>query len=254
MGIRIKKALGYGITIPKSQISTLLNTDKVEQRYELTSENYFNFLQQKYGKLETYVQNLSNVTEINDDYLLWNSVTEVQNLNAWNFITAVSANNDENVTDKSDLHIAITPVGCIKDWHHYDDAIDYYEAAYDANGNEFNTKPSIKFLPQGLHPYNGTYMNQITGKVVDYTTYRTVMQLVQVEDKLQSDTSDKDESLADFLSPLFSQLGVANTAEFKEHIHPAAPLCVKDLAEWSGIFKDKETIKELRPALITYWS
>lgn len=240
MGTYIKKALGYGITIPEEKKVQLLNEEAVENIFSLTPEGYKKFLQTKYaGQVHSQDELMSDIHVVkagdNKPQQIWSSLTIV--------------GPDEYGAENGDTHVVIIPYSVCKEWQHFDDAIDYYEEAYTHRNDEsMNMEPSIKFFNHGLFPYDGRFINTRTGAIVKSAVYRD---LLSMESLLRNAT---EKASLKYVSTAFRKLGVENWEELHSVISPAPPICAIDLAEYSGLFKDSDTIKNLRPALLTYWS
>lgn len=244
MGTYIKKVLGYGLEMTEEEDSKILNQESLNRLGRLDSDSYMEFLENKYASVPSdeisYHLNDLHIGEMSKSrYQASDLITVVDN----------SIQGEENYDMPSLSWIVISPLLTHKEWKHNDDPIDFAEVMHKYQGEEtFRFDFNMKLFSQGLFPYEGSFINHATGEV--FNDYR----VTQLKRYLHS-TSPRTDTTADkTLSLLLASVGVSSVEEFHKVIHPAPPISVIDIAEWSGIFNDPSQCLRLRPALLTYWS
>jgi hypothetical protein len=247
MGTYIKKVLGYGLEMTEEQASDILNHESLKKLSCLDSVSYMKFLEGKYtSEPEVPSENLAyylndlNIGEMSKSkYRASDLITVVDN----------SLQVEENYEESSRTWAVITPLLTHREWKHNDDPIDYAENMYKYQNEEtFRFDFSMKFFNQGFFPYDGGYINHATGEHPDndmVTMLKRYLHTTSTQAQPENDTA---------LRLMLASVGVSSVEEFKQCIHPAPPVSVTDIAEWSGIFNDPSTASLLRPVLLTYWS
>lgn len=247
MGTYIKKILGYGLEMKAEEGSIILNKEALNRLNHLDSPSYLEFLKGKYPT-EPEVPSDNLAYYLNDLHIGEKSKSK---FTAANLVTVVDnqLQVEENYSVDSRLWVVITPLLTHQEWKHNDDPIDFAENIYKYQDEEtFQFEFSMKFFNQGFFPYDGGYINHATGENPDADMvirlkrylHATASQIIPTDDMA--------------LRLLLASVGVSSVGEFKSLIHPAPPISVIDIAEWSGVFKDSAVIQRLRPVLLTYWS
>lgn len=251
MGTYIKKALGYGLTVKQEEIESTLNLDALDNRDSLRLEDYTEYLKKLYPEAARDEKDFIS----SDLYSLTKEELPEAGLTGFDFISVVDMGENEDDEGDGEIHLVITPYRMLKEWKHFDDAIDYYEAEHEAahtgkDGDSMVT--SMKFFDHGLFPYDSRYLNLKTGKLVDRNIYRDALHYG--ENTPLSLTPKALLEGVEYLNTLYSILDVENGTDLKENIRLLTPAPARDYAAFSGIFKNPETCKYLKPALLTYWS
>lgn len=128
-------------------------------------------------------------------------------------------------------------------WTQRNSDIDYIEET--VNHKQI---PRYQVFERGIFPHIN-YMNAITHKRLD----RTVFDWWQTYYYIIEGTNDV-ESMMISLTELSKKLGFKDFQEAKENIVPVIPEDIVLLCNWLGIFKDPNTVYQLRPMLYVYWS
>lgn len=244
MGTYIKKVLGYGLEMKTEEVSEILNLTAFRQLGRLKSDNYKNFLEEKYASVPSddiayYLNDLQNGGIVNSDYDATELITVVDN--------AMQVENNPDLTPLS--WVIVAPLLTHKEWKRNDDPLDFAEVMHKYQDEEtFNYDFSMKFFNQGLFPYEGTFVNHATGERISDNRVMTLKRYIRVTATESTPQEDKT------LRLLLATLKFSSVEEFQKLIHPAPPESVIDIAEWAGIFKDPSVAQRLRPALLTYWS
>lgn len=246
LGIRIRKALGYGITVAPDEIENTLNLDTIDNRGSLSSDDYLEYLKKRYP------ENLRRESDFIASDLHSLLREELQGAKPSGYDVISVADTGEEDEGNGEIHLVITPYLMLKEWKHFDDAIDYYEADYAHNhGTEGSPmQSSMKFFDHGLFPYDGAYINRKTGKLVKSGIYHDARHFA----KNALSMGFTPEDTLSYFAALSTELGVESEEDMEENIVPRTPVPAIDYAEFSGIFKSPETVGHLRPALLTYWA
>lgn len=145
--------------------------------------------------------------------------------------------------------LLIVPPGMSYSWFRYDDAIDRIESDL---ASESQSMPSTKRIPFPPYPFAG-WMDTRTGVKLTSEQENGVRQLQRLERVKTTQTFEKAESFGVVLDKMSEHAGFEDHESFTKNLAPLVPLGVRDLAEWAGIFTDDTTWRQLRPMLYTYW-
>lgn len=230
MSNRIKKVLGYGLRMSHEEASSLLDLEKGWSH--ATLEGYREFVETKHGA-ESHQATLARMP-----------LPDEQNIKLG--YECISIDDDE-YEESGYVSVVITPVSMLSEWKRSDNAIDYYEDIHDKRDSQGMTA-TMKFLNQHLFPFEGDFRNIRTGMTVPRDAYYTLKSFIQM---LKSDAKDK--SLIKAVQKLCVEAGLKDDGEF-ELLQPIPPTEVQDIAEYVGIFRNPETVRELQPAILIYWA
>lgn len=248
MGIRIKKVLGYGLETTEKELSAIVNTDVFRKRLSFTTSDYNTFLEGKYSKPNDETSVEEEMAYYLSDLCLgsW----EEHKYTAYDLITVVTRpaeGKTETGSDDDIVSLLITPPLTYEKWNHHDDPIDYYEESLKYRNSEFQLETTMQFMDHSLFPFEGSYLNHATGETVKSEMVNLTRRYIHVT----KDESTPEEDKA--LRLLLAGLKVSSVEEFQTLIHPAPPVSVLDIAEWTGLFHDSTVAQKLRPALLKYW-
>lgn len=151
--------------------------------------------------------------------------------------------------------LLVIPPSMLSIWNRSNDSIDTIE--HDLYAKPY--KADVKIMPFNAYPYSG-WMNRNTGERLTGNIekqFRSIMTLKDALSRHQAGTDD--------YGVILSGLNMLNTAFAKDNdltgpeavdeaIVPDVPYEVRDFIEWTGIFNDVDTWKELRPMIYSYWS
>ena len=233
MGIRIHKALGYGLTDvqfdakkykltdPRFNTSSIL-TDPFNEKY--SKENYKKFL----------------LTKDSED---------------WQVKFEKAAVREKETCPPEDCFIYGTeylsgnvfcciPISDCKRWRRFDDHIDYYESS-----NKLEN--SVKILEDSIYPYID-YWDCRTGNRLDTSYSCAIRRIANAAKENKIDISQVTSHSED--AGILPKLGYKTLQEAIEFTKPAIPKCLEFLIEFSDVFVSKETIWQLKPMIYTYWS
>lgn len=146
----------------------------------------------------------------------------------------------------------IVPYGQ-KSWHRRDDIIDYVEDSYVREGWENGPDAFTSILPAGIYPYMASWMDSRTGRVVEH-----VPCILDVLKSLHGWTSDTPLSMCPGLE-FWAADGngwdaFKNIGEVRRFLAPKVPWDVTAMCRFLNIFKSDNTILQLRPMLCRWWS
>lgn len=264
MGLRLHKALGYGLTglsidperpyrsnDPRINFSSPAFTRA--QKNSEAVEAYMNYLRAKTKNAMDNFEDTDGISLMFTLRLLEQQVEEaggnVNKIDLWGHVFYEGEYGDPGT-------LLIVPPGLGEQWSHYDDHIDAIEASL--NGNS-QMSPEVKPVPFSPYPFEGL-MDARTGKRISFE----VESKMGVIDFLDRSLKEKDlseeqrvsvaEGLERLQAKFAEMVGTESYEEADKVIVPLVPAEVKDFAEWSGVFPDGETWKELRPMIYSYWA
>lgn len=235
MGIRIHKALGYGLVATPEVFATQVNNSRVGFRQK-TLASYKAFLQEKYADSQTQDAQMSDLAHFGTTFLNKESYTGA------NFIASCSELNDGQEV------IVLIPALTVDDWVQNESALDYAEVDY-ACQNDASLpfmQNSVKILEAGQFPFEGMWMDATTGESVRRYD-PAIFKYMQTHDSEGNPVTNIEKSR------LFSPEG-ASFREARKNIVPEVPHSIRDIAEWLQIFKQPADWKLLRPMILTEWS
>lgn len=130
--------------------------------------------------------------------------------------------------------VCIRP-GWIDDWYRYDNSIDWVEETY-LRGEDEAQRNWVRVLPHGLHPWNGSYMDDRTGEKVptDIMTWVRVRGMKVTPDDAMAGFADHEDAAA--------------------HCVPFVPTDVREVAEWADLFTNPDVWRQLRPMVYCWWA
>jgi hypothetical protein len=264
MGLRLHKALGYGLT------GLSINPDSPCQSNDPRinfASSVFTHAEKNADAVEAYMKYLRKRTQnAMDNFedtdgislmftlrLLEQQVEEADGnynkVDLWGHVFYEGEYGDPGT-------ILIVPPGLGSQWSHYDDKLDAVEASL--NGNH-SLSPEVKAVPFSPYPFDG-WMDTRTGEKISFEV-ESKMGVINLLTRSLEDGNlpeDKRENIAQGLERIQAKfaetVGTDTYEEADKVIVPLVPPEVKDFAEWSGVFPDGETWKELRPMIYSYWA
>lgn len=210
MGTRIHKVLGYGLKDLKYKDGffkdTRLNIENLRAIYD--------------GEVDAELLGLyKNFLASKEDFESKLELSIVKESNHLSFYNAFRS------SPYGGKILVIQPLSH-RDWHRYDNIIDYEESGH-------LIKDKVKILRSGIYPYIN-FWDSRDGRVVKGDVACAFYR------------SEK--------SIFFEELGFATLEECKQFLQPAVPKIIQGLCEFSEIFNDPKTIYTLKPMVFTYWS
>jgi hypothetical protein len=231
MGIRVHKAIGYGLE--------LAGTDRTDPRvnwesrlfsYEddISAGQYWQWLRGKHG---------GKPARPSLDYVRLLHRKEDRDA-----IASRDLADCVHVPDEAGLPLLmVAPLGC-EGWSRYDDTLDWTEETYGRVPSQGNR---VLFLQHGLFPFNGVYMDaqtgeRLTGDIALWMRFRTAHEAGTLSEGAVRD-------LTTALLPGWTM------EEALQRVVPDVPAEVRDICEYLELFTDPGTWRELRPATATWW-
>jgi hypothetical protein len=137
----------------------------------------------------------------------------------------------------------------LPDWSRTDDSIDY-AAETNMTGTLMGDRAWVLPLRNGIHPYNGVYMDAETGENLPHQA----VQWARLRNGLADQGADPEEAerVLTKAAPLFTPY--KTYAEAQARVVQRVPLEVRDVAEYLGLFTHAGVWRQLRPVLYTYWA
>lgn len=264
MGLRLHKALGYGLTglsvdpespyrsnDPRINFSSSAFTHA--QKNAEAVEAYMNYLRDKTKNAMDNFEDTSGVSLMFALRMLEQQVEEADGnfnkVDLWGHVFYEGEYGDPGT-------ILIIPPGLGNQWSHYDDHIDTIEASL--NGN-FRMSPEVKLVPLSPYPFSD-WMDARTGERISFEVETKMGAIDFLTRSLEEKDLSEEQQVSvaqglERLQGLFADMvGVDSYEEANKVIVPLVPPEVRDFVAWSGVFPSGETWKELRPMIYSYWA
>lgn len=233
MGIRVHKILGYGLTDVKCRKNGYIN----DKRFNLVDGYFAKGNDQERYEIKDFVTHLTNKIKNNkDDVELSLAEYDLQVIKGKNdaeFYKVIEHDSEfglKNVALFTTFH---------KDWHRYDDIIDYMEL-------EGIPTPSVRVLDRTIWPYEG-YINVKTKDRFIHFTDGSKDKISAFE--LRRCLNDKV-----FAKKLdFKKFGFESFKDMNKSIVPIVPRIIHEYCSWLKVFNNDDTIFELKPMIYTVW-
>lgn len=265
MGIRITKIVGYGLTglsiDPDNYMST--NDPRINMQCPALTYEYED------GQSDgAYIEHLKSKTEYLSDPEFYAS--EEFSL-IFSLRSLEEELKDENPSESFTLMrnivydgeygdpgtLVIIPPGMYKTWARSGDHIDAIESYLDLDDS---TDPIVRVLPSSPFPFSGRMDARTGQKTTDQldsklrSIQRLEMALKNSKVLTEAIRADLEKGLNLIKADVSKDMGCSSYEEFQQTVVPMVPIEVRDFVQWSGIFHDPETWKDLRPILYTYWA
>jgi len=236
MGIRIHKAIGYGLTDVIADLDNwdLRNDSRFNPNgYMFAGEN--DFTRNGFTEyLNSRIEELGNVDFDQFDLRLLKRQIEPMMKELYNSVIYDMEFGNPEV-------ILFIPPTSVKNWTMYDDIIDYYDPAN--HSEDGGITESVIKIDRPLWPWE-SYINiksmpptRLTG--MQYQAYNTIRNL----------------GFERMKSPevMLKSVGVATKEELDAYIVPIIPAELVELIKYLKIFTDDKYIYQLRPMIYGYW-
>lgn len=254
MGIRIHKAIGYGLNdLENGYEDPRFNTDQVDRLYESDFNGLKKFFEDENKCIKILTEQFNTKEDIakfeySNIKIFLKSIHKMQR-------TPMPSDFLDFDGEANDNWILFYPAGNIpgglySDWKRFDDTIDYYENRIYKKELESIIVDLSKFGALGIYPYNhgmhlkpgkenklGKHKNLLNENKEDYIEGGLYNMLV-------GDWDFKQEPLAD-----------KNTIKhLKEDWHPIIPVSIKLFVYYFEIFTNPHTVYDLKPLLCQWWA
>lgn len=225
MGLRIQKAIGWGLLDLDEQDHRLTKTSH-EEFWRLTVRDLYED-ERKFsmGIDEKYPPRMSLRGWHKDDDPRWDMRLS------------------EHVIIDSEFglpNVMLFTIPGHTRWCRRDDIIDYVEA-----GNGSDLKPKAYELEGGIYPYIGTYMDSRTGQNVRFGS--------EIKSAINYFNDKDDPKWLKCIEPKFLKPFETWQDAYK-FMAPSVPWDIVMLCRFLGVFRDDNTLKQLRPIFYQYWS
>lgn len=243
MGIRIHKAIGYG-----------LSDVKVDDEFGLCDERFYKRSAFMYARNAHYT-NAERSAE--DVYTLQGFIDFCQThlhktcallethalkrLDTWDIDSCFI---HETESDLNNVFIVIPPTQ--SDWYRYNDIIDYIELT-----NSTTYTDSFKHVQQGIYPYSGVHQN---AKGERLKPIKSCSWWRWYNSCLDGDIPQEHIQLYNILMDESSRsLGFKDFHDARDNIAPYVPDIVRAFCTYTKLFVDPNMVLRLRPMLYTWW-
>lgn len=257
MGIRIHKALGYGLTdvkVEKYRIKDdrfndfgILGKEVEEKVYEIfTPEGYEDFCKQHHS----YEKN--NFFDLVMDLMVLKERREKKDnfKRKWGVEDSFIHHGEFGLPNV----MLVIPCAEHESWYRFDDMIDYYIENIDSRKTRKYTVDKVDVLEDGgIYPWIGNYFNYKTKEPIKNGGMCCAFWCA-INTKRDAEKSKKKNKVVppnpDDLARL---IGFNDTNDALQNLRPMIPDCVKAICKYAKVFVDDNTIFDLRPMLYTYW-
>ncbi len=218
MGIKVKKAIGYGLLNVKKDDPRIL-LKNIDDIFKKKLEDFREYLphSQRFSVIDKAIENKA----LFSDFIHY-----------------------EPESGKDILLFQVPGF----DWTRRDDTIDYIEETYN-----HRQRTRIEVYDRGIYPYNIQFVNKNTGKLIACGSEWMQWHLLKIECAINGNTS-KYITANQMVYDLSKQVGFKDYTEARNSIIPMIPKIIILLCEWLKLFKDPMTVYELKPMLYIYWS
>ncbi len=238
MGVRITKAMGYGISLP---------VDEWREKQKIVSDFADNLDENNIDPVTNYAEFIKNKYKFSSgsftiDYLLSksSSIPEVPVTNIFNFVCTTQINGTKS--EESNV-LLISPPFQHNQWYRTDNDMDYVEHLQ-RHTNPLNI---VTTFDKAFYPFNHLLMHKETGLLLREERYSQIMlELYKV------DQSDETMTVLNELSK--AEFGMPFLEVYENYTVAAVPQEIQDLAEWVGLTEVNENIThKLTPMIAEYW-
>lgn len=238
MGIRIHKALGWGLSDVQPGTDPRVNWGAEPFRYEGRAG----------AEYAAWVEENSCARQPDAPYwftldraLLSSRSPEAERFRAARVWESVTYSPEYGMPEV----LVIRPF-TQREWSRFDDAIDFAAESVDHPGAENRCQP----VRGGIFPHTGLFMDAETGENLPHG----VIEWVRVRNAIADQGRDPDE-MDQALMKLAAQLTpYATRAEADARIVPRVPEEIRDVAAFLRLFTGDTVWRQLRPLLYTYWA
>lgn len=244
MGIRINKALGWGLLNVKYEDDARINwrSPLVQNNLEpVTRDRYYSYLEDLSKTADRHNAPWGEMALIRVFKDNWEKLGHPRDrVHYW-----TDEENDDTGT------FLLQPFGC-PDWSRTDDTMDIVVSRLAGHEDVVDHTERLYSNPW---PFDGTWMNKDTGeRIMNHDGYLMAwVQMSQValpphqRKFLESDTKEA-------LNLLSVELGFDDFWHAAEMIAPMVPHDIRNLATFGEVFTSEAAMLELRPMLYTYWA
>lgn len=228
MSIRIRKYLGYGLDNVKTDNDGLICDPRFNESLGDVDLDWKEFLKYLKSQNKPY-RNLC---------YYWLHQKESLKLDfRWEFHNTFIHDSEFGLPSV----FLVLPMEMTKEWSHYDDSIDYYEAV--SRSDKFGCHPRLLKLDRPLYPFDN-YMDARTSELIQnghhiYSTYR------YLKERNEQDKIDE-------YCRLHFKCG--GESDFLVNFVPCVSEGVISQCRFAKVFKDEKTALELRPMIYEFWS
>jgi hypothetical protein len=246
MSLRIRKQMGYGITnlqVDEDGVITdpRINVDSLNRVSRMNVAGYKKFLHEKYPVAENqspYDYSLNDLVHVRNN-LFSGKDTEATNLSHLILILE-----SESIDINQGATLLISPYLCAEDWMRSDDYIDYAENEQDAidRQEEFSPVSRVRILQNASFPYESNFVNSKTLELIDNQEWNLIKSF------------HKAGIAQEFIRNYLEKMDFSSMEEAFKMIIPEVPTGVKDIAEWTDVFTNKNESQLLKFMVVTHWS
>ncbi len=242
MGIRVHKALGWGLVDLQTKNNEIIDSRINKKGFLFSDHSEKLDAPCTIGDFKKYWKN--NLNE-DDEYDIFKLMTTQEN----------SEYLDNYIIYNSEFGLPevllINPISQVKkygsrqnSWYRFDDIIDFQEETYN-----YHQKSRYQIFDFGIFPWEGSFCDSDGKNWVnrDKPYHSIAFEFIKRKNNLLH--YDKDT-----LMPLVRTLGFNTIKEAEENVLPEVPKEIQMICKYLNLFNNDKTIYQLKPMLYVWWS
>jgi hypothetical protein len=248
MSIRIRRAMGWGIVLPNSSYDQLVNEKKLDKiaEGEKTIKQYYKWLCQKYGvTTDASTEDFMNLIRPGSEFahelfILRANKERRKKLDITSVCHSIEVSDDMKA-------LLLAPVFQADSWYRFDDDMDYSMVLEKAEPNS-ETVTEVLPLKYNPHPYDGVYMDSITGEPWSKKLTDAFRVWERAAESGYSHPFDPERVTA-----FLKESGYDSFEHAQQSKAPNVPPELRNFVEWSGVLQEPADLFRFRPMIITWW-
>lgn len=243
MGIRVHKVMGWGLTDVKTRKGHLADSrinsksmafDPYDEKFK--AMDYLAWLKAKYDNALTGpTMDMWLIPDDEGNPGGWSNQAELDSIKkvlAYDLFHWGSEHLLSNV-------LCITPLVMHNQWHRFDDPMDWVEETHFRDSDQLNR---VDIIPGGIFPWQGLYMDARNGNPIK-----------GVEADLWRIAHWSNPPEFEACHAVAKALEFDSVEQAEEMIVPQVPQEIRELCEYTKIFKQADVWLQLKPMIYTFW-
>lgn len=254
MGIRVNKAIGYGLVVNTDDVDSIVNT----RQLRVPLDQYPEYLDTwKRWFLSTQDEFPDSLNDIALELSLFREAgyANLSGAIGRDVVKLIDYEIDDEGESMKTL-VLITPISEKDKWYRYDNPIDYAEIV----GSHEDMETKAQFQDHGFFPWESSFVNKKTGDRLRHQDMQMVQFLTIMIDNT-TENRNKGESKAEETTALLmererkcQEIGFSSYSDYVDNAIPLIPHAISHAAQYLRLFHNHDdTITELRPIIVTWW-
>lgn len=223
MGLRVNKVLGWGLTDMTSNDFRINNYDLFRNN-QYSIEGFKKYWESNHiNEMEYWLFKKNDLKDISISHCISYDPEILSNV------------------------LVITPVSKIKKWQRIDDIIDYQEETH--NCNQLHHYQIFDF---GIFPWIGSFCNSQGNRwtnTKEKPYHSVASEFIKIKNNKELNTDKKNNSLLS----LAKSIGYNTVEEANKNIISVIPEEIQMMCNYLELFKNYQTIYQLRPMIYVFW-